>query len=43
MRGMMVDQNCAYEWGGVFAMDPGETFLSDEEYAALIGEIRTDL
>ena len=29
-----------YEWGGTFAMNPGEKFLSDEEYAALIEEIK---
>ena len=29
-----------YEWGGTFAMNPGEKFLSDEEYAALIDEIK---
>ena len=29
-----------YEWGGVFAMNPGEKFLSDAEYASLIEEIR---
>ena len=28
-----------YEWGGVFAMNPGEKFLSDAEYASLIEEI----
>ena len=32
-----------YEWGGVFAMNPGEKFLSDAEYASLIEEIRTYL
>lgn len=30
----------AYEWGGVFAMNPGETFLTDAEYAVLISEIK---
>jgi hypothetical protein len=29
-----------YEWGGVFAMNPGEKFLSEEEYTSLIEEIR---
>lgn len=29
-----------YEWGGTFAMNPGEKFLSDEEYTALIEEIK---
>ncbi len=28
-----------YEWGGVFAMNPGEKFLTDEEYRELISEI----
>ena len=28
------------EWGGVFQMNPGKVFLSDEEYAQMIGEIR---
>ena len=29
-----------YEWGGVFAMNPQQKFLSDEEYTALIEEIK---
>lgn len=29
-----------YEWGGVFLMNPKEKFLSDEEYDALISEIK---
>ena len=29
-----------FQWGGTFAMNPGEKFLSDEEYAALIEEIK---
>lgn len=28
-----------YEWGGVFAMNPQQTFLSDEEYTAMATEI----
>ena len=31
-----------YEWGGVFAMNPQQKFLSDEEYTALIEEIKID-
>lgn len=29
-----------FEWGGVFAMNPGRVTLSDAEYAALIDEIK---
>lgn len=32
-----------YEWGGVFAMNPGEKFLSDEEYSEMVEEIRSEL
>ncbi len=32
-----------YEWGGVFAMNPGEKFLSDDEYAAMIEKIKENL
>ena len=32
-----------FEWGGVFAMNPGRTSLTDEEYAAMIGKIRANL
>ncbi|MBQ7917104.1 MAG: HIT family protein [Firmicutes bacterium] len=32
-----------YEWGGVFAMNPGEKTLSDEEYAELIKKIKENL
>lgn len=32
-----------YEWGGVFAMNPGERTLSDEEYAKLIEKIKENL
>ena len=29
-----------YEWGGVFAMNPGEKTLTEEEYQALIEKIK---
>lgn len=29
-----------YEWGGVFAMNPQQKFLTDAEYDALISEIK---
>ena len=32
-----------YEWGGVFAMNPGQTFLSDAAYADMIAKIRANL
>ena len=32
-----------YEWGGVFAMNPGQTTLSDAEYAAMIEKIKANL
>ncbi len=32
-----------YEWGGVFAMNPGEKFLTDEEYAEMIEKIKANL
>ena len=32
-----------YEWGGVFAMNPGEKFLSDEQYIEMVEEIREAL
>ena len=32
-----------YEWGGVFAMNPGEKFLSEAEYAEIIEKIRRQL
>ncbi len=32
-----------FEWGGVFAMNPGQTFLKEEEYAELIRMIREKL
>ena len=32
-----------YEWGGVFAMNPGQTRLSDNEYAEMAEKIRANL
>lgn len=32
-----------YEWGGVFAMNPGEKTLTEEEYQVLIEKIRENL
>ena len=32
-----------YEWGGVFAMNPGRTLLTDAEYAELIAAIKANL
>ena len=32
-----------YEWGGVFAMNPGEKFLTDAEYAEMIEKIKENL
>ncbi len=32
-----------YEWGGVFAMNPGQTFLSDAAYADMIAKIKANL
>ena len=32
-----------FEWGGVFAMNPGQVYLSDEEYAKMIEEIKANL
>ena len=32
-----------YEWGGVFAMNPGRTTLSEEAYAEMIEKIRRAL
>ncbi|MNC31999.1 hypothetical protein D3C75_803410 [compost metagenome] len=28
------------QWGTTFVMNPGQVYLSDEEYAGLIGEIK---
>ena len=32
-----------FEWGGVFQMNPGQTFLSQEEYAGMIEKIKNAL
>ena len=32
-----------FEWGGVFAMNPGRVTLSDAEYAEMIEKIRANL
>ena len=32
-----------YEWGGVFAMNPGEKFLTDAEYAKIAEQLRAAL
>ena len=32
-----------FEWGGVFAMNPGRVYLSDEEYAEMIEKIKANL
>ena len=32
-----------YEWGGVFAMNPGRTLLTDAEYAEMIEKIKANL
>lgn len=32
-----------YEWGGVFAMNPGQVTLTDAEYAGMINKIRNCL
>ncbi len=32
-----------FEWGGVFAMNPQQKFLTEEEYAALIETIKANL
>ncbi|HIU15581.1 MAG TPA: HIT family protein [Candidatus Ventricola intestinavium] len=32
-----------YEWGGVFAMNPGRTLLTDGQYAEMIEKIRANL
>lgn len=36
-------ENDAFEWGGVFAMNPQRTFLSDTEYADLVARIHAML
>ena len=32
-----------FEWGGVFAMNPGQKYLTDEEYAKMIEDIKAAL
>ena len=32
-----------FEWGGVFAMNPGQTYLSDAEYAEMIEKLKKAL
>lgn len=32
-----------YEWGGVFAMNPHEVYLTDAEYSQMIEEIKANL
>ena len=32
-----------FEWGGVFEMNPKRTSLSDEEYAALAADLKSEL
>lgn len=32
-----------YEWGGVFAMNPAEKYLSEEEYVDMVDAIRSQL
>ena len=32
-----------FEWGGVFAMNPGKTLLTDEQYAEMIEKIKANL
>lgn len=32
-----------FEWGGVFAMNPDQKYLSEEEYAEMIGKIKEAL
>ena len=32
-----------FEWGGVFAMNPGSIKLTDEEYAEMIAKIKANL
>jgi hypothetical protein len=31
------------EWGGVFAMNPKQTYLTEEEYAEVIEQIKSKL
>ena len=32
-----------YEWGGVFALNPGEKYLTEQEYAELVEKIKNEL
>lgn len=32
-----------YEWGGVFAMNPGEKYLTEQEYVELVEKIKNEL
>lgn len=32
-----------FEWGGVFAMNPEQVYLSEEEYSQIIGAIKENL
>lgn len=32
-----------YEWGDVFAMNPGEKYLTEEEYTELVEKIKNEL
>ena len=32
-----------FEYGGVFAMNPGQTYLTDEQYAEMIEKIKANL
>lgn len=32
-----------FEWGGVFAMNPGQTYLGDAEYAEMIEKLKKAL
>ena len=32
-----------YEWGGVFAMNPGEKYLTEQEYTELVEKIKNEL
>lgn len=32
-----------YEWGGVFVMNPGEKYLTEQEYTELVEKIKNEL
>ena len=36
-------ENDAFEWGGVFAMNPDRVYLAEAEYAALVSDIAAAL